>query len=324
MPEKISHINADELQNDNDKRTTFELPNGGGRIFSYHPFKSMQLIFFDVHTSDLPDMWELGFRKGDNGRYLRTLICKQGSCDFTVNGKINTLPAGQVMMDYSVGDDKKFTFTTEEFIGVEITMQVDTLVEENSMMKMLRIVIESMGLPEEEIFDADGYLFNYSKSTAQTLDKLMEAAAEDKAGIILMALVVEIGHSLGVDLKKKDELGDKMNERGKAIAYDIYRSLTEEYGKRWTAKMFAEKYGVSDTTVKNRFKKTYGYGFKEYQTKVRMERAAKLLETTNDKISDISASIGYPNQTKFSKTFKKYYDTTPLHYRQSARRKDNS
>ena len=88
--------------------------------------------------------------------------------------------------------------------------------------------------------------------------------------------------------------------------------------------MFAEKYGVSDTTVKNHFKKTYGYGFKEYQTKVRMERAAKLLETTNDKISDISASIGYPNQTKFSKAFKKYYDTTPLHYRQSARRKDNS
>lgn len=144
MPEKISHINADELQNDNEKRATLELKNGGGRIFSYHPFKSMQLIFFDVHTPDLPDMWKLGFRKGDDGRYLRTLICKHGSRDFTVNGKTNTLPAGQVMMDYSVGDDRKFTFTTEEFVGVEITMQVDTLVEENSMMNTVSFPLNKL------------------------------------------------------------------------------------------------------------------------------------------------------------------------------------
>ena len=90
-PEKISHLNEDELLREDVKRhTVLTLPNGGGKIVSYLPFKNMQLIFFDVNTSALPDMWKLGFRRGDDGRYLRTLICKSGSCDFL---QPNALPA---------------------------------------------------------------------------------------------------------------------------------------------------------------------------------------------------------------------------------------
>ena len=79
MPKKVSHLDTDMMEQDNAKRTELDLPDGG-RIISYHPFKSMQIIFFDVHSSYLPDLWKLGFRKGDEGRYLRTLICKRGSC----------------------------------------------------------------------------------------------------------------------------------------------------------------------------------------------------------------------------------------------------
>ena len=119
------------------------LPDNNGRIFSYQPFYSMQIIYFDIYSHEIPDLWELGYRKGDEGRYLRTLICRRGSCEFTVNGKTNNLLAGQVMMDYGVGDDCQFAFTCEDSLGVEITMQVDTLVEESSALRMLRLVIES-------------------------------------------------------------------------------------------------------------------------------------------------------------------------------------
>ena len=201
---KVSHLDEHELlDNDREKRVELLLEDGEGRIISYHPFKSMQIIFYDIYSPELPDLWKLGFRRGDGGRYLRTLICKHGSCEFTVNGKKNILPAGQVMMDYSVGDDRSFDFTTARFTGVEITMQVDTLVEESPMFRMLRVVIESMGLPEEDIFDADGYLFAYSKSTDQILDKLLEAGFENKAGIVILAATVLIGHNLGSDLKSK-------------------------------------------------------------------------------------------------------------------------
>ena len=315
---KISHLDEHELlDNDREKRVELLLEDGEGRIISYHPFKSMQIIFYDIYSPELPDLWKLGFRRGDGGRYLRTLICKHGSCEFTVNGKKNILPAGQVMMDYSVGDDRSFDFTTARFTGVEITMQVDTLVEESPMFRMLRVVIESMGLPEEDIFDADGYLFAYSKSTDQILDKLLEAGFENKAGIVILAATVLIGHNLGSDLKSKQD--GQLSKKQKQIAADIYRCLTGDFGTKYTAAQFGEKYGLSDTTVKKYFKQVYGYGFKEYQIKVRMEWAADRLVETNMKVGDISDRVGYAMQTKFTKLFKQYYGMTPLEYRRRHR-----
>ena len=44
MPKKISHIDTDMMRQDDAKRTELDLPDGG-RIISYHPFKSMQIIF---------------------------------------------------------------------------------------------------------------------------------------------------------------------------------------------------------------------------------------------------------------------------------------
>ena len=300
MPDKISHLDPDMLERDDEKHRELSLPSGG-KIACYHPFKSMQLIFFDIHTPQIPDMWRLGFRKGDEGRYLRTLLCKSGECEFTVNGKKRKLTAGQVMMDYSVGDDKQFFFTSNEFLGVEISMQVDTLVEENAMMKMLRLVIESMGLPEEEIYDADGYVFTYSKNTEQTLNKLLN---------------VGFGHNLGSDLKAKQQA---VPDRQTLIAEDIHHCLTDDFSTKYTAAEFAEKYGVSDTTVKKYFKNVYGYGFKEYQTKVRMEWAAEMLSSTNMKIGEISEKTGFARQTKFTKAFKNYYGVTPMVYRRNCR-----
>ena len=220
------------------------------------------------------------------------------------------------MMDYGVGDDLQFSFTTDDFAGVEITMQVDTLVKESSVFKMLRLVIESMYLPEEEIFDSDGYLFCYSKSTGQTLDKLLSAGLNVVDGLMIVTYTVEIGHNLGTDLKSiSSKSKEKINEKHTMIADDIYQCLTEDFGTKYTAAQFAEKYGVSDTTVKKCFKNVYGYGFKEYQTKVRMEWAATHLINSNMKIGEISDATGYSKQTKFTKAFKNYYGVTPSEYR---------
>lgn len=316
-PEKSSHLKEDEaLIIDRKRRVEYTLPDDGGRIISYHPFKSIQILFFDISSTELPDLWTLGFRKGDEGRYLRTLICKRGGCTFTVNGTTKTMTAGQVMMDYGVGDDLQFSFTTEVFAGVEITMQVDTLVKESSVFRMLRLVIESMYLPEEEIFDSDGYLFPYSKSTEQTLDKLLSAGFNGMEGIMIVTYTVEIGHNLGTDLKNIGSDGkEKVDEKHTMIANDIYHCLTEDFGTKYTAAQFAEKYGVSDTSVKKYFKKVYGFGFKEYQTKVRMEWAATKLINSNMKIGDISEATGYSKQTKFTKAFRNYYGVTPSEYR---------
>ena len=73
MPDKISHLDPDMLERDYEKHRELSLPNGG-KIACYHPFKSMQLIFFEIHAPQIPDMWQLGFRKGDEG-YVYPQFC---------------------------------------------------------------------------------------------------------------------------------------------------------------------------------------------------------------------------------------------------------
>ena len=129
-----------------------------------------------------------------------------------------------------------------------------------------------------------------------------------------------IGHNLGSDLKSKQD--GQLSKKQKQIAADIYRCLTDDFGTRYTAAQFAEKYGISDTTVKKYFSALYGYGFKEYQTKIRMEWAAKMLTTTDMRVGDISDRVGYSKQTKFTKAFKDYYHVTPMEYRRRSKIED--
>ena len=91
--------------------------------------------------------------------------------------------------------------------------------------------------------------------------------------------------------------------------------LTEEYQEHWTATALAERYGISDTTIKRYFKNIYGYSFKEYQIKVRMEKAVGFLLDTDWKVADIAQRTGYLTQGKFISAFKAYYGVTPSEHR---------
>ena len=82
--------------------------SGGGRIVYYSPYNSVQIVFYDIHSSEMPDLWARRFRKRAESRYLRALICRRGECTFTLNGKTNKLSAGCVMFDYSMADKGDF------------------------------------------------------------------------------------------------------------------------------------------------------------------------------------------------------------------------
>ena len=53
----------------------------------------------------------------------------------------------------------------------------------------------------------------------------------------------------------------------------------------------------------------------EFLAEYRMEKAARLLTTTDISIGEISASVGYPNQLHFSRAFKRVYAMAPRDYR---------
>ncbi|MGF7144958.1 two-component system response regulator YesN [Anaerotaenia torta] len=74
---------------------------------------------------------------------------------------------------------------------------------------------------------------------------------------------------------------------------------------------------VSATYFSVLFKRETGLSFINYLTKVRMEKALWLLNTTDEKTYNISAMVGYTEPNYFSYVFKKQYGVSPSNYRKS-------
>ena len=72
---------------------------------------------------------------------------------------------------------------------------------------------------------------------------------------------------------------------------------------------------VSATYFSTLFKRETGMSFVNYLTKVRMDKALQLLNTTDEKTYNISSLVGYMEPNYFSYVFKKYYGISPSNYR---------
>lgn len=63
------------------------------------------------------------------------------------------------------------------------------------------------------------------------------------------------------------------------------------------------------------FKNSVGVPPHQYLTKIRLERACVLLETTNLSITDVALEIGYDAPGHFASLFRRHYGLTPTAYR---------
>lgn len=77
----------------------------------------------------------------------------------------------------------------------------------------------------------------------------------------------------------------------------------------------ARQFYLSPAYLSTIIKKQTGYTFSEILRRIRMENAAELLRSTDLKVEQICENVGYNDSTQFIKTFKKYYGTTPLRFR---------
>ncbi|MEH7380458.1 response regulator [Bacillus sp. JJ1533] len=79
----------------------------------------------------------------------------------------------------------------------------------------------------------------------------------------------------------------------------------------------AEKAHLSTSYFCKLFKKETGTNFNDYIVNVRLQEAARLLEHTSLKISEIANRLGYSDLAYFSNSFKKQNGITPSQYRKS-------
>lgn len=73
--------------------------------------------------------------------------------------------------------------------------------------------------------------------------------------------------------------------------------------------------GVSNTYLSTTFKKQYGIGIAQYINTMRIEKAKRLILSTDENIKEIALSVGFSSDAAFIRVFKQFENTTPGRYK---------
>jgi YesN/AraC family two-component response regulator len=101
----------------------------------------------------------------------------------------------------------------------------------------------------------------------------------------------------------------------------VMHFVERNYDKRVSLKDAAALVALSPKYLSRLFRLKAGLGFNEYRLKVRMEKGAELLESTDYSVDEISHRLGYENSESFSRLFKKTRGCTATDYRERMRTK---
>lgn len=77
----------------------------------------------------------------------------------------------------------------------------------------------------------------------------------------------------------------------------------------------ALKFGIKVSTLSTMFKKSENIGLGEYITRVRLETARKLIETTDYPLRQIWEKTGFTSERTFYRVFEKYFEKKPSDFR---------
>lgn len=99
------------------------------------------------------------------------------------------------------------------------------------------------------------------------------------------------------------------------------RALMEnDCGREWTLAELADSVHLAPEYLVRQFKLAVGISPIAFLNRYRAERAAAMLLRTEEPVSAIGESVGWPDASYFSRAFRKAYGVSPTEYRRRARR----
>lgn len=158
---------------------------------------------------------------------------------------------------------------------------------------------------------------------AQALSIMREMmAAQEKASdveLVSSYLIQKIWHILYQNTDV-EHMGKKENYSASSQArlQLMMQYIHQKFAYNISLSDIADQAKVSKSTALNLFQRYLGISPVTYLINYRLQEAAKLLASTEKKVTVISKDTGFDNVDYFCKAFKKYYKLTPTEYRKKA------
>lgn len=114
-------------------------------------------------------------------------------------------------------------------------------------------------------------------------------------------------------------LTDNKNSKSELVGI-IIDFVQERYAEKISLRDIAKVAGYDYNYMSRCFKNIFNMSFTDFVNLYRIENAIELLETTNDKITEIALKSGFQSVRSFNEVFKKNVKVTPMQYKKTSRK----
>ncbi len=291
-------------------RYTFVIGKQAGvtTVYSLYPGVKFCVNSFDIHRIPV-----LSSAKRDG---LIINYCCEGRCRVELgNGRVVDLEPGQVSIDvdHPVGS---FQSSIGHYMGIEIFLDFDMLQEQFPMF-FEDLSIQPFALRERFCRVARGTVRQMPKGVLSFSENFYRHVKLPCEYRLILAQCLK-----GIEYIPHECCAVKRSMLSPAqamIVRSVESQLTADLSVRTTIESLANEYGISESSLRSYFHNMHGESISSYLKRLRMERAARLLENTDESVGSIALQVGYENQSKFASVFKDFNNISPSEYRRQSR-----
>ena len=135
----------------------------------------------------------------------------------------------------------------------------------------------------------------------------------------LISVLVEHFQAFRFEQHRYKVLDDSMPSKSMETVYNIFRYIYDNYSEKLSLEIIADAVGFSPSYISHLVKETCGLTLQELINYVRVEFAAKLMQTPSLTLTQVSENSGFSSLPYFNKCFSEWYDMTPAQYRKKHR-----
>ncbi len=109
----------------------------------------------------------------------------------------------------------------------------------------------------------------------------------------------------------KREFSETSGNKDKLIIENLSKEISNFPEMDWKRSLAAKRTGYSESKIDNLFERYKYCSFAKFVLRTRMEKALKALCENKANLKELAKTVGYSDNSSFSKAFKKYYGRTP-------------
>ena len=203
--------------------------------------------------------------------------------------------------------------------GMEALARIDTLCPDIVIMDInipimngLKVIqlsrIKHPGIAFVIVSGYDDFSYCQQALRLQITDYILKPVDYDEFGVCIDNLKISL-------YEKRVSEEEKTGEKTERVITGITRYMQEHLTEEVSLSVLAEEFHLNPQYISQLFKNEIGVGFLSYLTNIRMEKAKKLLVSTQLSMVEIAEQTGYGDYRVFTKVFKKTEGITPSQYR---------